>query len=320
MHEHEHAHDCEPKADGHAMSKRKMAAAVALTTLFVIGEAVAGYFTHSLALLSDAGHNLADALALGLSWYALSIATKPSDSQRTFGYHRVAILAALGNAVSLVVIALIIFWKAAQRLGAPHEVHSGPMIVMALVAIAVNGIIAMWLHHGAKHDVNVRSAYLHMLGDAASAFGVVIAGIVIALTGRFIADPIASLLIGALILWSSWGILKETIHILLEGSPLGLNMDDLEKTIRAVDGVLNFHDLHVWTVGPGVIACSCHIVVAAQSIQSGQKIMRAVAEELEHDFNINHATIQVEVEACEADEMYCHLHPTHTDAGHHHHH
>ncbi len=317
---HTHDHDCDHQADGHAASQNKMAAAVVLTFLFVIGEAMAGYFTHSLALLSDAGHNLADALALGFSWYALWIAAKPSDSKRTFGYHRVAILAALGNAVSLVVIALIIFWEAAQRLGAPHEVHSGPMIITALVAIAVNGIIAVWLHHGAKHDVNVRSAYLHMLGDAASAVGVVVAGIVIALTGRFIADPIASLLIGVLILWSSWGILKETIHILLEGSPPGLKMDELEKTIRAVDGVLQVHDLHVWVVGPGVIACSCHIVVTEQGIQSGQKIQRAVAEKLEHDFDINHATIQIEAKSCEADEMYCHLHPSHTSAGHHHHH
>ena len=303
------------------MSTRKMAAAVILTALFVIGEAVTGFFTHSLALLSDAGHNLADALALGLSWYALWIAAKPSDSKRTFGFHRVAILAALANAVSLMVIAGIIFWEAIQRLNNPHPVQGGPMIIMALVAIGMNCLIAMWLHHGAKHDVNVRSAYIHMLGDAASAFGVVIAGIIIAVSGKVIADPIASFIIGILIFWSSWGICKETVHILLEGSPPGMKMHDVETAIRAVEGVLNVHDLHVWTVGPGVIACSCHIVVAEQGIQSGQKILRAVAEELEHDFNINHATIQVEAEACEeSDEMYCHLHPTHSEIGHHHHH
>ncbi|MDB6026904.1 MAG: hypothetical protein JWM68_3127 [Verrucomicrobiales bacterium] len=296
-----------------------MGAAVIITLAFVIGETVAGFLSHSLALLSDAGHNFADALALGISWYAIWISSKPSDPKRTFGYHRVAILAALVNAVSLVVIALIIFWEAVQRLKTPEPIHAGPMISVAAIAICVNCLIAYWLHHGAKKDVNVRSAYLHMIGDAVSALGVVIAGIVITFTKDPLPDVIASFAIAALILWSSWGILKETVHVLLEGSPADINMSALEKTIRDVPGVLNVHDLHVWTVGPGVIACSCHVVVAEQSVHSGQKILREVAEELEEHYEINHTTVQIESESCEFDDMYCRVEPSHHGHGHHHH-
>ena len=320
----DHQCDHDHAALGHEhhtpVSQQRMMAAVIITVVFVIGEVTAGIFSHSLALLSDAGHNFADALALLLSWYAIWIAAKPSDPKRTFGYHRVAILAAMVNAASLVVIALVIFWEAIQRLRNPQPVQSGPMIGVAAAAIVVNCLIAFWLHHGAKNDVNIRSAYLHMVGDAAAAFGVVIAGVIIATSKKSIADPIASFIIAALILWSSWGILKETLNILLEGSPAGLDMKALEQTIKNVSGVLNMHDLHVWTVGPGVIACSCHIVVAEQSIQSGQNILREVVEELDEHYQINHTTVQIEVESCAASETYCQVQPDHSHAAHHHHH
>src|SRR5262249_41272957 len=159
--------------------------------------------------LSDAGHNFADALALALTWYAARAARRPADARRTFGSHRVGILAALANAVSLVVLALVIFWEAAQRLRAPEPVRSGPMIGVALAGVVLNGVISLWLRHEARHDLNVRSAYLHMLGDAASALGVVAAGVVVAWTGADVADPLVSFLIGGLILWSSWGVLAE---------------------------------------------------------------------------------------------------------------
>jgi cobalt-zinc-cadmium efflux system protein len=294
-----------------SMVRRRMPWSIGLTLAFVLGEALAGVFTGSLALLSDAGHNLADGLALGLSWYAMWIADKPSDCHRTFGYHRVAILAALANAVSLVVIALIIFWQAWTRLLNPPPVESVGMIWVASIAIVINLIVAFWLHRGAHHDVNVRSAYIHMLGDAASALGVVVAGVVILLTGSRLADPIASFLIGALILWSSWGILRETVNTLLEGTPEGVDMGALERRISGVKGVLNVHDLHVWTVGPGVRACSCHVVVEEQGIRNGQSILRDVAEELEHHYGINHSTLQIEVERCDMSDVYCRVEPSH---------
>src|SRR6267154_5607070 len=206
-----HGHD-----HGSILTGRRLSLSIFITLTFVLLEAITGYFAHSLSLVSDAGHNFADALALILSWYGIWMARKPSTQQRTFGYHRVGIFAALVNAVSLVVIALLIFWEAADRLGHPQPVHSTPMIIVALIAIAMNTSISLWLRREAQHDLNVRSAYVHMVGDAISAAGVVVAGIVVAFTGTSFADPIVSILIGLLILWSSWGILRESVNVLLE--------------------------------------------------------------------------------------------------------
>lgn len=288
-----------------ALTGRRLSLSIIITLLFVAVEATAGYFSHSLALLSDAGHNLADALALVFSWYGIWIAQRPSTAQRTFGYHRVGILTALVNAVSLVVIALLIFWKAINLLRQPEPVQSTPMIVVALIAIMMNTVISIWLKSAARNDLNVRSAYMHMLGDAISATGVVVAGVIVAFTGATIADPIVSVLIGILILWSSWGILKESVNVLLEAIPEGMDMADVERTIGAVHGVLAVHDLHVWTVGSGMICCSCHVMVNEQSVRSGENVLRAVTEELQHHFGIAHTTIQVEVEGCEPNDMYC---------------
>jgi cobalt-zinc-cadmium efflux system protein len=179
------------------------------------------------------------------------------------------------------------------------------MIVVALIAVAMNTVISLALRRAAKDDLNIRSAYMHMLGDAISAAGVVVAGIVVALTGASIADPIVSVLIGLLILWSSWDILKESVSVLLEHIPKGLDMRKVEQTIGLVPGVLAVHDLHVWTIGSGIIACSCHVLVAEQSIRDGEQVVRALKHQLDHDFHITHTTIQVEVEGCEEDDMYC---------------
>ncbi len=294
-------------AHGHGVGTtgRRLTLSIIVTAAFVIGEAIAGYFAHSLALLSDAGHNFSDALALVFSWYGIWMAQKPSTAKRTFGHHRVGILAALVNSVSLVVIALLIFWEAIFRLRHPEPVRSTPMIIVALVAVVMNTLISLWLRNAARKDLNVRSAYLHMLGDAISAAGVVAAGVIVAFTGAPIADPLVSILIGLLILWSSWSILKESVNVLLEGIPKGLNMEAVERAICGVAGVEAVHDLHVWTVGSGIVACSCHITVEEQSVRSGQNVLRAVAEELEDDFGITHTTIQVEAEGCEENDMYC---------------
>src|SRR2546425_5544422 len=245
-----HSHD-----HGEALTGRRLVRSIVLTLAFVAGEAIAGYFAHSLALLSDAGHNFADALALVISWYGIWIARKPSTQKRTFGYHRVGVLAALVNAVSLVVIALLIFWEAIDRLRNPQPVHSTPMIVLALIAIAMNTIISLWLRGDAAYDLNVRSAYMHMLGDAISAAGVVVAGLVVAFGGGSVADPIVSILIGLLILWSSWGILQESMNVLLEAIAKGMNMDLEEQTNSEVASVRAVHDLHVCIVWWGIIAC-----------------------------------------------------------------
>lgn len=304
-HAHTHAHGHGHSHAPAGVSGRTMGAAVAATVAFTVAEALAGWFGHSLALLSDAAHNLTDAAALGFSWYALWIANKPSDRGMTFGYHRVGVLAALANGVSLVAIALLIGWEAVVRIRFPVTSEGGLMIGVAAAAIVLNLAIGLWLNRSARSDINIRSAALHMLGDAVAAFGVVIAGVLVALRGTTLADPIVSLLIAAFILLSSYGMLRETATVLLEGTPAGTDMPAVAAAITGIDGVLDVHDLHVWMVGPGVIACSCHIVVAEQSVREGQQVLRAVVHAVERRFGITHTTVQVEVEGCEVNDMYC---------------
>jgi cobalt-zinc-cadmium efflux system protein len=300
-HHHHHGHE-------HAsvnMTGRAMGTAVAVTVLFVALEAVCGWLGNSLALLSDAGHNLADAAALGFSWYAVSVSSRPSHEGMTFGYHRVGVFAALINAASLVVIALLIGFEAIVRIRHPEPANGALMITVAAIGMFVNLAIALWLRRGSEHDMNLRSAYLHMAGDAASAFGVVIAGVLVATTNAPLADPIVSLVIAALILYSSYDVLRESATVLLEGTPAGIHMPNVVSAIKGVAGVLDVHDLHVWMVGPGVVACSCHIVVAEQSVREGQQVLRAVVNDIERHFHITHTTVQVEVEGCDATDMYC---------------
>lgn len=262
----------------------------------MIVEFAVGRISHSLALLSDAGHNFTDALALVLSWYALRMTLKPGNARKTFGYHRASILTALANATSLAVIALAIIWEAVVRLRSPEPVHSGSMIVVALIAIVMNTIISIWLHAGAKNDLNIRSAYLHMLGDALSAVGVVAAGIVIRLTDNPIADPLVSLLIGGFVLYSSRDIWVEVVNILMEAAPPKLDLTVLEISIRAVAGVLDVHDVHSWTVGSGITACSCHVTIGHENANRCQEILHSIVSMLEQKFGFAHATVQIEVD------------------------
>jgi cobalt-zinc-cadmium efflux system protein len=315
---HDHAHH-------HQATGVRLQLALALTAVFVAIEGAAGFWTGSLALLSDAGHNLADTLALGLSWYAHALSARKADAKRTFGYHRVGVLAALANAVVLVVIALGIFWESWARLRAPAAVPGALMMAVAGAALGVNLMVSWWLSHGRERDVNLRSAYLHMLADAASSAGVIVAGAVVLATGWTSADAVASAVIAVLILWSSWSILEETVGILLEAAPARLDVEAVGKAIRTVPGVLSVHDLHAWTLGSGIVACSCHIVIAEQTASAGQEVVRAVGEALER-FDIVHSTVQVEVESCATPSqgLYCvgedpHGHHEHDHASHDHH-
>jgi cobalt-zinc-cadmium efflux system protein len=282
-----------------------LGAAVGLTLAFVAVEALSGWFAHSLALISDAGHNLADAAALGLSWYAIRVAGKPSHQGMTFGYRRVEVFAALINGLSLVMIAAVVAWEAVARIIHPDLADGRTMIVVAAAAIVLNVVISVWLRAASTHNINVRSAYMHMLGDAVAALGVVIAGIIVLTTNVLWADPVVSLLIAGLIVYTSWDVLRESATILLEGTPSGLNMPEVAQAITGVAGVRSVHDLHVWVLGPGVVSCSCHILVAEQSIRDGQQVLRSVVRELEHRFGITHTTVQIEVEGCEVNDMYC---------------
>jgi len=259
---------------------------------------VAGLRAHSLALLSEAGHNLSDFLALLLSLFAVYLESRPPSSTKTYGYHRAGVLVALVNALSLVVVAFFIFYEAFRRIQSPEHVHAGLMIWVAAAGVVMNGVIALLLYRAAR-DVNVRSAFLHEIGDTVSTAAVIVGGWVILATGQYWIDSALSFGIGALILWSGFGIVRETTNILLEGTPRGLSLASVEAEIRAIEGVNDVHDLHVWSIGSETRALSCHIAIADIPPSVSERILRDIKECLRHKFSIMHTTIQFEHSECE---------------------
>ena len=294
----------------------RIALALGCTLAFVVIEAVAGYWSNSLALLSDAVHNVTDAIALGLSWYALRLTARPSNSQKTFGYHRAGILVALANSATLVLIALGILREAYLRFLSPAAVEANILIGVGLLAVAINLGTAWLVKQGSDHDLNLRSAFTHLMGDVASTIGAVIAGIVIAFTGLNWFDPLVSVLISALILRTAWSILQEAVNILLEGTPQDLDMPVLVRDLQAVSGVRGVHDLHAWSITQNLRALSAHIVTGEVSPGTHVQIRRAVNEVLSHNYNITHVTLQLESEGCNPAGMYCNM----TEATPHHQH
>jgi cobalt-zinc-cadmium efflux system protein len=268
-----------------------------ITLAFVIGEAIAGYIGNSLALLSDAGHNASDALALGLAAYAVWVANKPADRKKTYGYHRVSILSAFANAVTLIVIGILILVEAFEFFRNPHAVNGNLMMWVAGVSVLMNTIIAWMLSNHAKSSLNMRATFIHMAGDALSALAVVIAGLVVKQTGWLYADPVVSTLIAIFILYSSWGIVKDSTNILLESSPKGLDIEEMVRRMRLVPNVKNVHDLHVWTVSDGMNYLSCHVAVTEdQSMKECCDLINNLNALLAKEFGIAHATIQTEIE------------------------
>lgn len=266
-----------------------------VTSLFVVGEAFAGYVSHSLALLSDAGHNFSDAFALGLAAYAIWIARKPSNAAKTYGYHRVSILIALFNAATLLVIAVLILVEAFSLFRHPQPVRGELMMWVAGVSVLMNTVVAALLRGGAHHSLNMRAAYIHMAGDALSAVGVLVAGWVVKSTGWVYADPAVSVLIAAFIAWSSIGVVKDATNVLLEGSPKGLDVEAMIEAMREVGHVQAVHDVHVWTVSDHLNFLSAHVEVSdARTMEECGAVIRDVNEVLFHRFSIAHATIQVE--------------------------
>jgi cobalt-zinc-cadmium efflux system protein len=277
-------------------SGRKLWISLAVTLVFVAFEAIAGWRSHSLALISDAGHNLSDAVALGLAAFAIWISQRPATARRTFGYHRVAILTALFNAVTLVVLAAFIAIEAWQRFLKPEPVASDMMIWVALIAVLMNTVIAVALSGDAKHSLNSRAAYVHMAGDALSSLAVAVAGVIVHFTGWRYADPLVSVLIAAFIAYTAWGIVRDATDILLENTPRDVDVDALVASIHSVPMVQNVHDLHIWTVGDGLHFLSCHVALPADAtLTECASIVQTIGDKLHDEFNIGHATIQTEV-------------------------
>jgi cobalt-zinc-cadmium efflux system protein len=266
---------------------------LALTVGVLLVELAGGLLSHSLALLSDAGHVLTDVFALGLAWFAVEQSMRPADKRRTYGYQRVSILAALVNSVALVVIVLAIAYEAVRRLAAPEPVQGGVVIAAALVGIAINIIVILGLR-GDIHSLNLRAALLHVTGDVGASVGVVVAGVVILLTGWLYIDPILSLAIAALIAWSAWGIVRETVNLLMEGTPHDVDLAAVSAEITATRLVTGVHDLHVWALSSELMALSCHVVVGECPLSDAEHVVRDLESRLCDRFAIGHTTIQVE--------------------------
>ena len=279
----------------------------AATLIFVAVETAAGFWAHSLALLSDAGHNFTDALALVLAAVALRYQSKPPDEKKTYGYQRAGVLAALFNALTLVVIALFIFWEAWERLMAPEAVHDTVMLVVALLGVVLNGAIMMSLHRG-RSDLNIRAAYVHMLGDAVGAVGIVAGSILIHFTGWLRVDPILSILIGAMIVWTAWDIIHEALNVLLEGLPRGMNLQAITGALQGVPGVVDVHDLHIWSLGSNAHALSCHVLIEDMPPSASNDILKRINEVL-CGHEIHHTTVQFEHVRCALSDTPCMIQP-----------
>ena len=267
--------------------------ALGLTLAILVVEFAGGLLSHSLALLSDAGHVLTDVFALGLAWFAVEQSRRPADQRRSYGYQRVGILAALLNSVTLVVIVIAIAAEAVRRLISPEPVHGGIVIVTALTAIAINTFVILSLRSGGR-SLNLRAALLHVTGDVAASAGVVVGGIVILLTGWLYIDPILSLAIAALIAYGAWGIVRETVNLLMEGTPHEIDVAAVTKQITRTPKVVGVHDLHVWALSSEQLALSCHVVVDDISLADAEHVVRDLEHRLCDAFAIGHTTIQVE--------------------------
>jgi cobalt-zinc-cadmium efflux system protein len=269
-----------------------------VTVVFVVVEAIAGFQARSLALLSDAGHNFTDALALLLASFGFYLQTKPADEQKTYGYHRAGILAAFVNALALVVLSGFIFYESYHRLLNPLQVHETTMLVIAGLGLLVNVGIMWGLRREQKYDLNIRSAFVHMLGDALGSVGIILGAIAIRYTGWQRIDPILSVLIGGLIIWTAWGIIRDSLNILLEGLPSGMKLQSVVSSMREVDGVLDVHDLHIWSLGSSAHALSCHVLIDDMPPSESEAILRRLNRVLCDRFHIDHTTVQFEHVNC----------------------
>jgi cobalt-zinc-cadmium efflux system protein len=275
------------------------------TAVFVIVELIAGIQAHSLALLSDAGHNFTDALALLLAWFGFYLQAKPANEVKTFGYHRAGVLTAFINALTLVVLAVWIFYESYQRLLRPLAVHETTMIAVAGAGLVLNGGIMWGLRFARHHDINIRSAFVHMLGDLLGSIGIVIGAVVIRYTGWQQIDPLLSILIGVLIIWTAWDIIKESLNILLEGLPRGLELQSVVAAMRGVEGVLDVHDLHIWSLGSNTPALSCHVLIEDLPPSTSERTLRCINDVLCERFHISHTTVQFEHVNCAVSESGC---------------
>lgn len=295
--------------------EKRLIWAIAVTVIVLAGEVVGGLLSNSLALLSDAGHVLTDVFALGISLIAVVIGKRPSDYRATYGYQRIGILAALINGSSLIIIALLIFFETYRRFFSPPEINSDIMLWVAAAGLVGN--IAMAKILGGGHvDLNIKSAWLHVLGDMVTSAGVIVAGLVIKFTGWYLADPVASGLVGIIIIYGGGRVIKDALWVFLELSPLGFHAEDISKMICSMENVLGVHDVHVWSIGHGVPAFSAHVLCSDRKISETDAIRKDIEDRLEH-LGIRHTVLQMECAECQTNGLYCQV-PGADDTDHHH--
>jgi cobalt-zinc-cadmium efflux system protein len=286
------------------------------TIAFVVVEAIAGFRSGSLALISDAGHNFTDALALVLAAVGVYMQSKPANSVKTYGYHRAGVLTAFVNALTLVVIAVFIFYEGWQRFLHPRHIEEWTMLWVAVAALALNGGVMLSLYREKDHDLNIRAAFMHMLGDAVSSVGIIAGAIAIHFTGLSVIDPVLSVLIGVLIIWTAWDIIQESLNVLLEGLPRGMELNEVTGAMREIDGVIEVHDLHIWSLGSSAHALSCHVLIEDMPPSESNAILQRLNDVL-CKFEIRHSTVQFEHTKCALSDAPCSIVVT---AQHHEHH
>ncbi|SDC19040.1 cobalt-zinc-cadmium efflux system protein [Melghirimyces thermohalophilus] len=289
MHHHHH-HD----HDQRTQNKKGLTIALAITAGIMLLEFFGGLLTNSLALLSDSGHMLSDTASLALSLVAMWFATRPASPSKSYGFYRFEILAALFNGLTLFVIAGFIVWEAVERLMSPPTVAGGSMMMIAAIGLIANLLSAWFLMKkgDVRDNVNLKSAYLHVLGDALGSVGAIVAGALMMAFSWYVADPVISVLVALLILRSAWGVLSQSIHILMEGTPVTIDQAEVKKTLGAIEGVRDVHDLHIWTITSGLDSLSCHLVV--EDSRDSQTILQQAIRIIDEQFQIKHTTIQVE--------------------------
>ena len=268
---------------------------------------IGGILSNSLALLSDAGHVFVDVVALSLSRYGVKQAERPPSGRMTFGYHRVGVIIAIANAISIFIIAAIIFYEAYHRLQKPPEINSLLMLSVAVVGLGINAFVAFWLRREQQDNLNVRSAFWHALGDALASIGVIIGGSVVLFTGWLWIDPVVSMLIGLVIAIAAWRILKEGLRVLLEAAPQHIDVVEMVNTLNRLHGVKDVHDIHVWSIAPELHAMSCHVLIDDISTSRAASIREKIEDVLRRKFHIRHTTLQMECQQCSSNDILCTL-------------
>jgi cobalt-zinc-cadmium efflux system protein len=289
--------------------------AIVVTLIIFAGEVVGGIWSNSLALLSDAGHVLTDTFALAMSLIAAYIMRRPSNYRATYGYPRIGILAALANGCSLVLIAVFIFVEAYQRVYIPLKIDTGMMFFVAMAGL-IGNLVMVWILGKSHTNLNIRSAWLHVIGDTLSSGGVIVAAIVIRYTGWYLIDPLISAIVGVVIIIGGWRVIKQALWVFLELSPLDLHAEEISKMLCGMKNVLGVHDVHIWSIGHGIPAFSAHVLVDDVKISETDAIRKEIEEKLSA-VGIKHTVLQMECAECQANGLYCQISPS--EEGHHHH-